>query len=152
CILQDGKRDAILLDMGGDALGSILPVGIDGNQLHAFFSIVPVQVTENRHKGVVDGTLGAEEDDNNSLAVSAASERERFARVVLQCEVLNSESDFCWLRRGDGHRNKTSQQSCSHQENLSETGSRGRKGDAIHTVTNPNVFQLWRRQQASMTS
>ena len=124
-VLQHGEGDAVFPGMGGDADGRILVVRIDGDERHVARGISLVQLGQARQVGVVDGTLGAEEDDDNRLLRLLVLQRPVLAAGVREGEGTHRLGGGFRVSAGEQDRKqeqgRTEWHDSSHEVSLLET-------------------------------
>ena len=79
--------------MARDARRRVLVVGVDADDHDVLVGVGVVQLGQARHEGVVDGTFGAHEDDDDGLLVGNVGERPGFAVEIFQGEVRDGLPD-----------------------------------------------------------
>ena len=77
-----------------DALGRVLAIGVDGQKLDTFGGKFLVQFVQTLQEEIVDGALGADEDQDDRFFVLELGQRNGLALSVFQGEVGNDLAEL----------------------------------------------------------
>lgn len=101
-VLEHREGNAVFLGVFRNFPRSVLLVAVDGKKKDAFFAVNLVQLRQARHVAIVDGALGAQEEDDNSFVALEIPDCPSLARGVLKVELGNLRAKVC-DRRSTGN-------------------------------------------------